>query len=269
MKEEDLYALGYGDTITTIFSTRTAKNQCAYLLPYIKPGMNILDAGCGPGSITADFAELVSDQGSVMGVDIDEYQLTSAYELSQKRKLKNIDFKNANIMELPFEDDTFDVCHTSGVLCQIKDPFQALNELRRVTKMGGLIAAREPIFECYIIYPDDIIFKESIRQATVAVNSLDSDFNLGKKLGYLFFQAGLKDIMLSASCESQVSQAAVKAVCDSLLEDWATAPWSQYIREHRMVDEATIKHYLKAIKAFPDLPGAFLSIPWGQVIGRV
>lgn len=206
MKQDDVYPLGYGDTITKIFSNRSAKDQCAYLLPDIKPGMNILDVGCGPGSITADFAELVGKTGSVIGVDINEHQLKSAYQLSEKRQLKNIHFNYANIMELPFDDQTFDLCHTSGVLCQINDPLNALIELKRVTKPGGLIAAREPIFECYIIYPDDHLFQQSIRQATQAVNSLESDFNLGKKLGYLFSQAGLMDVRLSASCESQTSR---------------------------------------------------------------
>lgn len=62
---------------------------------------------------------------------------------------------------------------------------------------------------------------------------------------------------------------AVRAVCNSLLEDWQSAPWSQYIRTHQLADEPMIQQYLKAINAFPDLPGAFLSVPWGQIIARV
>lgn len=266
---QDIYSLGYGEEITSIFSNRSAIKQCAYMLPYIQPGMKGLDVGCGPGSITADFADLVLPQGTIVGVDVSEHQLEHARQLAKTRQLENIHFKLATIMKLPFGDQTFDFTHVSGVLCQIADPLAGLKELKRVTKPGGFVAVREPIFECYIIYPDDEVFKESIKIATHAVNALKSDFNLGKKLKSLFYQANVENIVVSATCESQANLAEIKKVCQSLQEDWHSAPWSHYIRKHQLASEAQISQYLQAIQRFANHPEAFLSIPWGQGIGFV
>lgn len=269
MKKTNKYGLGYGKSITAVFSERRVRDLCSYLMPHINSGMKILDVGCGPGSLTADFAEIVTNKGSVVGVDIDKNQLHCARALSQKRGLDNATFKLADIMNLPFEDDTFDISHVSGVLCQIKDSLSGLKELKRVTKPGGIVAAREPIFECYIIYPDNEVFKESIKLATLAVNALDSDFNLGKKLKTLFNKANFSKVSITVSCETQATQTKVKNVCDSLLEDWRSSPWSQYIQEHKLVDKKMISQYLKATLDFSEHPDAFLSIPWGQAIGWV
>jgi ubiquinone/menaquinone biosynthesis C-methylase UbiE len=53
------------------FMTRTAERHATHLLPHIKPHQRILDVGCGPGSITLDLAQLVTE-GEVVGLDLSE-----------------------------------------------------------------------------------------------------------------------------------------------------------------------------------------------------
>lgn len=60
--------------------------------------------------------------------------------------LKNISFQQGDCSALPFADNTFDVVYCHAVLCHVKDPIGALKEMRRVCKVGGLVAAREPDF---------------------------------------------------------------------------------------------------------------------------
>ena len=59
----------YNSLNETIFNRRTAQACATHLLPYIKPNHQILDIGCGPGSITIGLAALVPD-GEVIGIDI-------------------------------------------------------------------------------------------------------------------------------------------------------------------------------------------------------
>lgn len=63
------YAHGHHSSVLKSHTWRTAKNSASYLLPFVRTGASVLDVGCGPGTITEDFADLVGDEGYVIGVD--------------------------------------------------------------------------------------------------------------------------------------------------------------------------------------------------------
>ena len=63
-----VYTHGHHESVLRAHRWRTVDNSAAYLLPYLRPGLQLLDIGCGPGTITADFARRVSP-GRVCGLD--------------------------------------------------------------------------------------------------------------------------------------------------------------------------------------------------------
>src|SRR5690606_22273642 len=62
------YTLGHHESVLRSHRWRTAANSAAYLVPRLRPGMNVLDVGSGPGTITVDLARLVHP-GKVVGID--------------------------------------------------------------------------------------------------------------------------------------------------------------------------------------------------------
>lgn len=67
----------------------------------------------------------------------------------------NIDFQQADVLDrLPFEDETFDVVHCHQMLAHLPRPSDALREMLRVTKLGGIVAAREGDYETEMVWPD-------------------------------------------------------------------------------------------------------------------
>jgi ubiquinone/menaquinone biosynthesis C-methylase UbiE len=126
-------------------ASRTAENSAAFVIPHLTPGVSVLDVGCGPGSITCDFAGLVAP-GKVTGLDRSPDVITHAQELASDRGVENVEFVAGNIYDLDFEDDTFDVVHAHQVLQHLTDPVEALREMRRVAKPGGIVAVRVDIF---------------------------------------------------------------------------------------------------------------------------
>ncbi|EAU37094.1 conserved hypothetical protein [Aspergillus terreus NIH2624] len=136
------YTTDHSSSVIQTHSWRTLSNSAAYILPHIKPDMKILDIGCGPGSITVDFATRVP-QGHVTGVEYTPEPLEQARALAASQHLSNIDFQVADIHSLPFAKDTFDMVHVHQVLQHIADPVQALREMKRVAKPNGIVAARE------------------------------------------------------------------------------------------------------------------------------
>ncbi|PYH99763.1 UbiE/COQ5 methyltransferase [Aspergillus ellipticus CBS 707.79] len=137
------YTTDHAPAVLQTHGWRTLANSVPYILPYLKPNMTILDIGCGPGSITVDFARHVPE-GHVTGVEYVPDPLEQARSLASSKHITNVDFQVADIHSLPFPDNTFDLVHVHQVLQHISDPIQALREMRRVAKSnGGIVAARE------------------------------------------------------------------------------------------------------------------------------
>ena len=76
-KEREQYTMGYGPAATAIMAQRTAESHAAFFLPHLEPGMSLLDCGCGPGTITLGFADLVAP-GEVVGTEIEEAHVALA-----------------------------------------------------------------------------------------------------------------------------------------------------------------------------------------------
>ncbi|XXH05477.1 hypothetical protein Hte_011906 [Hypoxylon texense] len=117
---------------------RTAENSAAYLLKKLEavkqsnPSLSLLDVGAGSGSGTISVTLAKADPGGPA--------------LSPPTRRTRI--------SLPFADGTFDVAHCHQVLCHLKAPSDALREMLRVTKPGGLVAVREGDLETECIWPE-------------------------------------------------------------------------------------------------------------------
>src|SRR5271157_1800264 len=131
----------FGSDFLDFFSDRHASTHAAFFTDYVKSGMNILDCGCGPGSITLDFAELVSP-GQVIGIDIESTHIEKARLLQKARKVSNVEFQVGDINKLPFNDNTFDAVFAHGVIEYFRNPVHAFSEIHRVLRSNGVFGAR-------------------------------------------------------------------------------------------------------------------------------
>ncbi|KAG0257330.1 hypothetical protein DFQ27_005199 [Actinomortierella ambigua] len=148
----NVYSADHSSAVLRTHGWRTVSNSAAYLIPYLQPNMSILDVGCGPGSITVDFAQRVP-QGRVIGIEYSGVPLCTARAMAADKGVANIDFQGGDIHALPFADNTFDVVHAHQVLQHVADPILAFQEMRRVAKTGGgIVAVRESVVPTW--YPE-------------------------------------------------------------------------------------------------------------------
>jgi len=118
------------------------------LLKELKPqkGMKVLDIGSGSGETVLNIAEKVGPTGKAVGVDFSPEGIALAKERAKKRHLESVaEFHQANAVELPFPDSTFDAVISECVVCLIQDKQKALNEKVRVLKPGGRVIMHDVI----------------------------------------------------------------------------------------------------------------------------
>lgn len=118
-------------------------DMAALVVAYIglKPGMKVLDAGCGTGAFTRYMAN-AAPQAEYCGMDIDASLVATAKKLRElKIKECSMDFIQADALHMPFIDEYFDVvtCHT--LFENVPDYEALMREMLRVVKKGGRVAA--------------------------------------------------------------------------------------------------------------------------------
>ncbi len=192
------YTHGHHDSVLRSHRWRTAENSAAYLLGELTPHARVLDIGCGPGTITADLAARVP-QGEVVGVDAAGGILEQARTTAQERGLTNVRFETADVHELDFPDDSFCVVHAHQVLQHVGDPVQALREMARVCRPGGVVAARDADYGGMLWHPATPGLEEwrALYQRVARANGGEPD--AGRRLHAWARQAGLSDVVCSSS----------------------------------------------------------------------
>ena len=121
---------------------RRAEVEAWFLLPRLTTGMRLLDAGCGPGTVTAGLARAVAP-GEVIGLDAAPGVLEHARAHASEEAVDNVTFVAGDVYQLDFADSEFDVVYANQLLQHLTDPVRAIAEMRRVLKPGGMLAVRD------------------------------------------------------------------------------------------------------------------------------
>jgi ubiquinone/menaquinone biosynthesis C-methylase UbiE len=132
---------------------RDARTFLPFLLPHLRPGMEVLDVGCGVGSLAFDLAARVTP-GRVVGIDPDPGQIEAARKSSADRAIDNAEFRTGTAYELPFADASFDAVYANAVLLYLREPVRALAEMRRVLRGDGIAAVSDDDLATIVTSPD-------------------------------------------------------------------------------------------------------------------
>src|ERR1700758_2046498 len=192
------YTHGHHESVLRGHQRRTAEDSAAYLLPHLTAGSSLLDIGCGPGTITADLAARVAP-GPVMAVDQFADVLGVARAEVERRNLTNVSFATADVHNLDFPDDAFDVVHAHQVLQHVADPVRALREMRRVCRPGGIVAARDADYAGFIWFPrlPALDLWRDLYQQAARANGGEPD--AGRRVLLWALEAGFDDVTPTGS----------------------------------------------------------------------
>jgi SAM-dependent methyltransferase len=261
------YTHGHHESVLRSHQRRTAEDSAAYLLPYLTSGSSVLDIGCGPGTITADFAALVTP-GPVMAVDQFADVLDVARAEAERRNLSNVSFATADVHKLDFPDGTFDVVHAHQVLQHVADPVGALREMRRVCRPGGVVAARDADYAGFIWFPrlPALDLWLDLYQQAARANGGEPD--AGRRLLSWALEAGFDDVTPTGSLWCYATAAT---------REWWGGMWADRILhstvardllELGMATPVQLEEIAAAWRNWAAERDGWLSIPHGEILCR-
>jgi SAM-dependent methyltransferase len=262
---EKQQGMDYPPELSDFLFSRRAAHQAAFFLPYLRPGMTLLDAGCGPGSITVDLAEIVAP-GKVTGVDIDEQHLQLAIQHAKQRNVKNVQFEPGDITQLAFPDESFDAVFVHGVL-EYLDAERAFSEIYRVLKPGGVVGARHGDFGGFLIYPEQPEFMESLALSRSFFTHIGGDPHCGRTQFAAMRKMGFIDLKVSASydCWTETPEAA-RAAANWTAMQCLTPTYAEALIGLGLTDRARLEEISAAIRAWGEDEDAFAAEAWGEAV---
>jgi SAM-dependent methyltransferase len=259
----DVYTHGHHEAVLRGHRWRTAENSAGYLLPHLRPGLDLLDIGCGPGTITADLAERV-DPGRVLGVD------TSAEVVEHARALgvTDVEFAVGNAYALGVADESFDVVHAHQVLQHLTDPVAAVVEAARVLRAGGLLAVRDSDYASFFWAPANPQLDRwlELYHELTARNRAEAD--AGRHLPAWVRAGGFTDLTVSSSNWT---------FADAASRAWWGGQWADRVRhssyatqalEHGLADEDELAAIEAGWRQWMNEPDGVFVVPSVEVIAR-
>ena len=262
------YTHGHGTAVLSAHSRRGAEDSAAYLLPHLNAGMDLLDVGCGPATITADLAERVAP-GRVVGLDAASGALEAARATLAERDLPaGVELTDGDVMSLPFDDGTFDVAHAHQVLQHLSDPVGALAEMRRVTRPGGIVAVRDAVYSAMTWYPEfeGMELWRSVYMATARANGGEPD--AGGRLLAWAHRAGFTEVTASASTWCYATPADRAWQSETWAQRCLTSFGPQAV-ELGLADGSALETMAQAWRQWGASEDAWFVVVHGEVLARV
>jgi ubiquinone/menaquinone biosynthesis C-methylase UbiE len=183
-----------------VLNERTLHHDFRRLAELVRPGMRVLDVGCGTGAMTAGIADLVGLNGEVTGLDRDAPLL----EQARARERPNLRFEKGDILTMIFHRE-FDIVAAARVLQWI-DTDQlaaAMKNLVRALKAGGLLVVLDYDHTAHTWLPEPPVEFRVFFDAFLAWRAANRWHNsIAPQLPELFRSAGLEDVRTTPASEA-------------------------------------------------------------------
>jgi len=149
--KDGLQALGYDPVVLESADARLFESSCGVGNPFslgdIRPGELVLDIGCGAGFDLFVASRLVGEKGRVCGIDLTEDMVTRATENLDRAGITNFEIKKVALEIIPYDDHSFDVVISNGVINLSPRKQMTFSEIYRVLKPGGRLQFADVVVE--------------------------------------------------------------------------------------------------------------------------
>lgn len=263
----DVYSHGHHESVLRSHAWRTAENSAAYLLAHLRPGLDVLDVGCGPGTITLDLARLVAP-GHVLGLDREADVVAQADERRRRGGVANASFATGDAYALELADASVDVVHAHQVLQHLTDPVRALREWARVLRPAGLLAVRDSDYGAFVWAPADPMLDRWLALYHDLTRRNAAEADAGRHLLGWVQRAGFTDAECTSSTWTFADPDA-RAWWGGLWADRARASsFAEQTLAYGLSSVAELDAIAQAFLRWADAPDAMFMVPHVEVLAR-
>ena len=259
------YMHGHHASVVQSHARRTAETEGAFFLPHLKPGMRLLDVGCGPGSITVGLAQRVAP-GAAIGVDSSDSVVATAREYAAQLGAANLTFETGDVYAPRFAQQSFDAIFVHMVLHHLTRPVDALKSLKTLLKPGGVLGVREVDWGHMIHFPHTEGVQRFLDTYLEIARHNGSQQTAGRQLRRWFREAGFGDVRIGGSLTTYADAAATRTWGDTYAERTLKSSFSEMALKHRLATQADLQAMSDAWRSWSRDPDAFFAYPNTEVV---
>lgn len=253
-------------TFEAKLADRNASDYADFLLPYLTPTSRVLDVGCGEGTISVGLAEVA---GHVVGVDPDENAFGEAWRYATRQGIDNVDFRAGDVYALGVPDNEFDACLCHSVLEVIDRPLDALHEIKRTLKPGGVFGAASVEYGGLILAgPTEPLLRRfyAIRERIWQLDAVADPYR-GRALRALLAAAGFERVVATTKYFSYGTDDAVRAFGTARAEDCRDERYVTSGQAHGLATAGDLSAMEAAWLEWSQSPDAYAAFAWCRATG--
>jgi ubiquinone/menaquinone biosynthesis C-methylase UbiE len=245
---------------------RSAEDYADFLLPHLSDGSLVLDIGCGQGTITLGLAQ---NAGHVIGIDLTEEEFVEARRWAAEHEIDNVEFRVGRVETLDFPTDHFDGCLCHSMLETLDSPLDALVEIRRALKPGGVVGAACVEYGGLILSgPEEELLRRfyTVREHVWQLENAADPYR-GRRLRSLLEDAGFDSVVATSKYFSYGTRQAVGTFGRARVEDCSDGWYATSARKHGLVTAGDLEAMARAWLEWSESPDAYAAFAWCHAVG--
>jgi ubiquinone/menaquinone biosynthesis C-methylase UbiE len=245
---------------------RNAADYADFLLPLLSKDSVVLDLGCGQGTITLGLAETA---GRVVGVDLSEEDFADARRWAAEHDLENVEFHVGTVEGLDFPADQFDACLCHSMLETLDHPLEALVEIKRTLKPGGVIGVACVEYGGLVLAgPEEELLRRfyAVRERVWELEGVADPYR-GRRLRGLLQRAGFDQVNATTKYFSygtaQTAESFGRARAEDCNHDW----YRSSAQKHGLATARDLEAMRQAWLDWSTSPEAYAAFAWCRAVG--
>jgi len=261
----ETYQHGHHPSVIGDHAKRTADTAAGFFLPFIKPGMRLLDVGCGPGSITAGLAQRV-DPAETIGIDPSHNVIETAKLLASAGASQHLTFQVGNIYELHLAAETFDAVFAHQVLQHLSRPIDALRQMLSLLKPGGVLGVRDVDWGSTTFYSESDGVRRFLTLYYELARRNGGEANAGRYLRRWLREAGFSETRVTTATVSYTDSNPTREWGDSYAERTLHSNLADKAVEYGIATRSELKDIAAAWRTWGRDPDALFCFSHTEVV---